>query len=153
MYSFISRFSSIIDLCVYLHANTPGSSAGKRMHLQHRRPWFDSWVGKIPCRRDGLPTPVFLGSPCSSAGKESSCNAGDLGSIPGLGRAPEERKGYPLQDSDLENSMDCIVHGLTKSSTWLSDFQCERSKTQKANDDKIPCMWNVQNWKYRQEVY
>ena len=57
-----------------------------------------------------LPTPVFLGSPCDSAGKEPACNAGDLGSIPGLGRSPEEEKGYPLQYSGLENSMYCIVH-------------------------------------------
>ena len=53
----------------------------------------------------------------SSAGKESTCNAGDLGSIPGLGRSPEEGKGYSLQYSGLENSMDCIVHGVTKSQT------------------------------------
>ena len=59
----------------------------------------------------------------SSAGKESDCNAGDLGSIPGLGRSPGEGKGYPLQYSGLENSMDCIVHGVTKSLTQLSDFQ------------------------------
>ena len=50
-----------------------------------RRTQFDSWVWKIPWRRDRLPTPVFLGFPCGSAGKESTCNAGDLGSIPGLG--------------------------------------------------------------------
>ena len=47
---------------------------------------------------------------------------GDLGSIPGLGRSPGEGKGYPLQYSDLENSMDCIVHGVAKSRTRLSDF-------------------------------
>ena len=64
-----------------------------------------------------LPTPVFLGFPCGSAGKESSCNVGDLGSIPGLGISPGEGKGYPLQYSDLENSMDCIVHGVIKSRT------------------------------------
>ena len=50
--------------------------------------------------------------PGSSAGKESTCNAGDLGSIPGLGRSPGEGKGYPLQYSGLENSMNCIVHGV-----------------------------------------
>ena len=66
---------------------------------------------EIPWRRDRLPTPVFLGFPCGSAGKESACNAGDLGSIPGLGRSPEEGKGCPLQYSGLENSMDCMVHG------------------------------------------
>ena len=62
------------------------------------------------------------GFPCGSAGKESACNVGDLGSFPGLGRSRGEGKGYPLQYSGLENSMDCIVHGVTKSRTWLSDF-------------------------------
>ena len=54
-------------------------------------------------------------SPGGSAGKESACSMGDLGSIPGLGRSPGEGKGYPLQYSGLENSMDCIVHGTPKS--------------------------------------
>ena len=71
-------------------------------------------------RRDRLPTPVFLGFACGSAGKESSCNEGDLDSIPGLGRSPGEGKGYPLQYSGLENSMDCIVHGVAKSNLWAS---------------------------------
>ena len=52
-----------------------------------------------------------------SHGKESICSPGDLGLIPGLGRSTEEVNGYPLQYSGLENSMDCIVHGLTKSQT------------------------------------
>ena len=60
--------------------------------------------------------------PCDSAGKESSCNAEDLGSIPRLGRSPGEGKGYPLQYSGLENSMNCTVHGVAKSRTWLSNF-------------------------------
>ena len=47
---------------------------------------------------------------------------GDLGSIPGLGRSPEEGTGYPLQYSGLENPMDCMVHGVTKSRTQLRDF-------------------------------
>ena len=68
-------------------------------------------------RRDRLPTPVFLGFPCGSAGKESDCNVGDLGSIPELGRSPGEEKGYPFQYSGQENSMDCIVHGVAKSQT------------------------------------
>ena len=59
-----------------------------------------------------------MGFFCGSAGKESACNAGDLGSIPGLGRSPGGGKSYPLQYSGLENS----VHGVTKSRTWLSDF-------------------------------
>ena len=65
---------------------------------------------------------TILAFPCGSAGKESACSAGDLGSIPGLGRWPGEGKGYPLQYSVLENLMDCIVHGVTKSRTWLSNF-------------------------------
>ena len=61
------------------------------------------------------------GFPGSSAGKESACNAGDLGSIPGLGRSPGEEIGYRLQYSGLENYMDCVVHGVTESQTRLSD--------------------------------
>ena len=53
----------------------------------------------------------------SSAGKESACNLGDLGSIPRLGRSPGEGKGYPLQYSGLENSKDCIAHGVPKNWT------------------------------------
>ena len=75
----------------------------------------------------------FLGLPWGSTGKESSCNAGnlskesacnagDLGLIPGLGRSPEKGNSYPLQYSGLENSMDCIVHGVSKSWTGLSNF-------------------------------
>ena len=81
-----------------------------------------SWIGKIRWRRDRLPTLVFLGFSCGSAGKESACNVGDLGSIPWLARSPGEGKGYPLQYSGLENPMDYIVHGVTKSPTRLSSF-------------------------------
>jgi len=62
------------------------------------------------------------GFPDNSVGKESACNAGDVGSIPGLGRSPGEGRGYPLQYSGLEISMDCIVHGVAKSWTQLNDF-------------------------------
>ena len=55
-----------------------------------------------------------MGFHCDSAGKESCCNMGDLGSIPGLGRSPGEGKGYPLQYSGLENSMDYIIHGVER---------------------------------------
>ena len=102
--------------------------------LQCGRPGFHPWVEKIPWRRERLPTPVFwpgefqtaivsqltlllfnsipfiLGLPCGSAGKGSACSAGDLGSIPGLGRSPGEETRYPLQYSRLENS----VHGVAK---------------------------------------
>ena len=60
--------------------------------------------------------------PHSSVSKGSTCNVGDPSLIPGLGRSPGEGKGYPLQYSGLENSMDCIVHGVAKSQTGLSDF-------------------------------
>ena len=60
--------------------------------------------------------------PCHPAGKESTCNVGNLGSITVLGRSPGEVKGYPLQYFGLENSMDHIVHGVTKSQTRLNNF-------------------------------
>ena len=60
--------------------------------------------------------------PFGSAGEESTRNAGDLGLIPGLGRSPGEGKGYQLQYSGLDNSMDCVVHGVAKSWTQLRDF-------------------------------
>ena len=63
------------------------------------------------------------GFPIGSTGKESACNAGDLGSTPGLGRSPGEGKGYPLQCSGLENPMDCIVHGVAKTQTGLCNLQ------------------------------
>ena len=66
--------------------------------------------------------PLIQGYHCGSDGKESSCNAGNLGSTPGLGRPPGEGQGYPLQYSGLENSMDCIGHGVAKSPIQLSDF-------------------------------
>ena len=78
--------------------------------------WEDLW------RRHRLPTPVFLGFPCGSAGKESTCSVGDLGLIPGLGGYPGEGKVYSLQYSALENSMDCMVHGVIKNWTWLATF-------------------------------
>ena len=64
---------------------------------------------------------AFLGSPCSSAGKESACNVEDLCLIPGLRRPSEEGKGYPLQYSGLE------IHGVAKSWTGLSDFHFPRN--------------------------
>ena len=73
-----------------------------------------------------LKKPFFTGHsegfPGGSVGKESACNAGDLGLIPGLGRSPGEGKGYPLQYPGLENSMDCIDHGVAKSRTRLSNL-------------------------------
>ena len=91
----------------------------------------NSWVWKIPWRRDRLPTPVFLDFPGGSAGKESTCNAGDLGSIPGLGKFPGGGKGYPLQYSGLENPTDggawqATVHGVAKS--WTFTFNSDKEE-------------------------
>ena len=63
-----------------------------------------------------------MGFPCSSVGKESVYNVEDLGSTPGLGRSPGEGKGFPVQCSGLENSMDCIVHGVAKSQTMTETY-------------------------------
>ena len=70
-----------------------------------------------PCLIHHFPSPSSQGFPRGSAGKESTWNNGDLGSIPGLGRSPGEGNSYPLQYSVLENSMDYIVHWVTKSQT------------------------------------
>ena len=79
-----------------------------------------SWRRRINCKFNRFC--YTLGLPCGSAGKESSCNFGDLGSIPGSGRSPGEGKGYPLQYSGLENSRDSIVHGVTKSQAQLTNI-------------------------------
>ena len=84
----------------------------------------------IRWRRDRLPTPVFLGFPCGSASTESSCNAENLDSIPGLGRSPAEEKSYPLQYSGLENT----VHGVTKSQILLSNIHFTIYPVQMYND-------------------
>ena len=102
------------------------NNAGGINCLQHRTPQFDSWVGKTPWRRDRLPTPVFLGFPGGSEGKESTCIVGDRGSITGSGRSPGGGYGNPCQYSCLENSMDrgawgAAVHGVAKSPTQLCD--------------------------------
>ena len=121
-------------LCMYTHRASPAAQP-QRISLQCRRCGFDPWVGKIPWRRQRLPTPVFSFSeefeyiscgsntfPSVSAGKESACRVGDPGLISGLRRSPGEGKGHPLWYSVLENSMDCIAHGVAKSRTRLSDF-------------------------------
>ena len=72
--------------------------------------------------RDNWPLSPCLGFPGGSAGKESTCNVGDLGLIPEFGRSPGEGHGYLLQYSGLENFIDCIVLGVAKHRTQLSDF-------------------------------
>ena len=99
-----------------------------------------------------MSTGCELGFHCDSAGKESACNVGDLGLIPGLGRSPGEGKATP-QYSGLENSRDCIVHGVTKSQTRLSDFHfhlmsinCGVSNTRRSK------MYDNNNKKDKKEV-
>ena len=100
----------------------PDSSVGKEFSCNAGYPsWIPGW-GRSSWKRDKLPTPVFLGFPCGSAGKESACNLRDLGLIPRLERSPGGGKGYLPQYSSLENSIDCIVHGVTKSQTRLRTF-------------------------------
>ena len=100
----------------------PDSSVGKESACNAGDASLIPGLGRPLWRRVRLPTAVFLGFPCGSADKESICNTGDLGLIPGLGRSPGEGKGYPLQYSGLENSIDCIVIGVAKRWTGLSDF-------------------------------
>ena len=72
-------------------------------------------------------TVPFYIPPESSVGEESTCSVGDPSSIPGSGRPIGEGIGYSFQYSGLENSMDCIVHGVAKSRTRLSDFHFQES--------------------------
>ena len=115
---------------------------------------LQAFLGKlfgVPC--------CTLGLPCGSAGKESACNAGDLSLIPGLGRSPGEGKSYPLQYSGLENSMDCIVHGIAKSQAWLlyiesrcctlfQHYRQERSMTSRKRKEKFAhiCSYRCETW-------
>ena len=105
-------FLSLFNTKVWASASLIAQLVKNQPAMQETR--FDSWVGKILWRKDGLPIPVFLGFPCGSAGKESACNMGDLGSIFGLGRSPGEGKGYPLQYSGLENSLNYRSMGLQR---------------------------------------
>ena len=107
----------------YSSLGFPDSSVGKESAC--RRPWFDSWVGKIPWRRDRLPTPVFLGFPCGSAHKESTCKAGDPGSIPGLGRSHGEGIGYPLQYSWASLVVQLIKNLPAMWETWVQSMGWE----------------------------
>ena len=90
------------------------TSAQTALSYDHRVTPLDTVI-LLPQQTILLRSGLNLGFPCGSADKEYACNAGDLGSIPGLGRSSEEGKGYLLQYSGLENCMDCIVHGVAKS--------------------------------------
>ena len=104
------------DWCPSLLVGFPDSSVGKAPTCKAGDPSSIPGPGRSAGERIGL----FLGFPSGSAGKESACKAAELRSIPGLGRSPGGGKGYPLQYSGLENSMDCTVHGVAKSRTQLA---------------------------------
>ena len=102
------NFTYSVEILTYFECSINGFRASLVAQLVKNAPavqetQFDSWVGKIPWRRDSLPTSVFLDFPGGSDGKESAWNMGDLGSIPGLGRSPRKGHGNPLQYSGLKN--------------------------------------------------
>ena len=92
--------------------------------LGKRETLFDSWVGKILWRRVRLPTPVFLGVPGGSAGKEFACNAGDPSSLPGL-ESPGEGIGYPLQYSWASLMAQMVKNLPAMWETWLRSLGWE----------------------------
>ena len=100
---------------------------------------------------DTLITPIHSTS-CGSAGEESVCNEGDLGSIPGLGRSPGEGKAYPLQYSGLENSMVCLVHGVANCWTQLSDLHKSHTKSN-ILPPVFPCDLSVNVLPYNQSSF
>ena len=100
----------------------PGSSAGKESACNARDPGLIPGLGRSTGEGIGYPLQYSWASLVAQLVKNPPANVGDLGSIPGLGRSPGEGEGYPLQYSGLENPMDCIAHGVSKSWTQLSDF-------------------------------
>ena len=105
---------------VYLRSCEAASSSFPDGLIKAMRERADSVVTKdAQIDTAWITNACFPGGP---AGEESACSVGDLGSIPGLGRSPGEGRGCPLQYCGLGNSMDCIVHGVAKSRTRLSDF-------------------------------
>ena len=128
--------STAMLFCVFREKHTVIAQL-VRIRLQCRRPQLDSWIRKIPWRRDRLPTPLFLGFPGGSAGKESACNVGDLGSIPRFGRSPgvRERLLAPVFWPGEFHGL----HGVVKSQMWLSDFH--------TGIYMYMLKWNADTWK------
>ena len=103
-----------------LQSGFPDSSVDKESICNEGDP--GSILGLGRSAGEGIGYPLQYSWASLVAHKESACLWGDLGSIPEVGKIPWRRKSYPLQYSGLENSMDCIVYGITKSWTQLSDF-------------------------------
>ena len=107
------------------------------------------WGILLPSNLNNYLSSIWLhnGLPWYSVGKESSCNAGDPGWIPGSGNSPGERTVYPLQYSDLENSTDCIVYGIAKSrrqlSLWLHNNEIDLYKF--VVSDLLKSLLNTEN--------
>ena len=97
-------------------------SAGKESACNAGDPGSIPGSGRSPGEGIDYPFQYSWASLVTQVGKESAYSVGDLGLIPGLGRSLGEGNSYPLQYSGLENPMDCIVHGVTKNWTQLSDF-------------------------------
>ena len=100
------------------NAGNPGSIPGLGRSPREGKGYplqYSGLENSMDCRRERLSIPVFMGFPCGSAGKESACSTGDLGSIPGLGRSPREGKGYPFQYLGLEESVGCMVREVAES--------------------------------------
>ena len=137
-YTFPLQFSSVAQLypilCDPMNCSTPGLPVQEQLPEPTQTHVHSVGDAIQPSHPLSSPSPALnlsqhqglfkwvSSSHHGSAGKESACNVGDLGSIPGLGRSPGEENGYSLQYSGLKNSTDCIVHEDSKSQTWLSDF-------------------------------
>ena len=106
----------------YTYFHFPSGSVGKVSACNARDPQFDSWVRKICWRRDRLPTPVFLGFLVAQLVKNLPAMWETWVQSLGWEDPLEKGTGYLLQYSGLENSMNCIVHGVAKSRTRLSDY-------------------------------
>ena len=110
--SAILQHESAVGILMSLPLEPPSRLSQSSLHRITNSPWLSILYMTV----------CMLGFRGGSAGEESACSAGDLGLLPGLGRAPGEGKGYPLRYSGLENPMDCIGLGVAKSWTRPRDF-------------------------------
>ena len=109
----------------------------------HRRPQFSSWVGKIPWRRDRLPTPVFLGFLCGSAGKESACNSGDLGFDPWVEKISWRRERLPTPvfwPGEFHGLYNPWGHKESDTTEWRSLSRCHNSENSSQGNGNKPTL-------------